>query len=95
MNTGQVFGFAAGALVIAAGVGAAIYFVDIDQTQQASLPNVNVDVEGGQMPQFDVETGSVEVGTSQQTIEVPEVDIRTTERTIEVPTIDVEPAPAN
>lgn len=94
MRTGPALGIVAVVVVVAVGIGA-YYFVDIDQTQQGSLPDVNVDVEGGELPEYDVETGNIELDTTQETIEVPDVDIRTTEQTIEVPTIEVEPAPAD
>jgi hypothetical protein len=95
MKAGQLFGFIAGGVVVAAGFAAAVYFVDVDQTQETALPDVDLTVENGQLPAFDVETGSVEIGTSEQTIEVPEVEIRTTERSIDVPTLDVQPAPVD
>ncbi|MDY8109652.1 hypothetical protein U0C82_10935 [Fulvimarina sp. 2208YS6-2-32] len=53
------------------------FFVDVDVTQEGSLPEVNV--EGGELPEADVQTGDVNVGSE--------------ERTVEVPTIDIEPAP--
>lgn len=46
---------------------------DVDQTQEGELPEV--EVKGGQMPEFDVETADVDVGTKQTTVEVPDVDI--------------------
>ena len=46
---------------------------DVDQTEEAELPEV--DVEGGNMPEFDVETADVEVGTEEVTVDVPTVDV--------------------
>lgn len=46
---------------------------DVDQTQEGELPEV--EVTGGQMPEYDVETADVEVGTKETTVEVPDVDI--------------------
>lgn len=46
---------------------------DVDQTQEGELPEV--DVRGGQMPEFDVETADVDIGTKETTVEVPDVDI--------------------
>ena len=46
---------------------------DVDQTQEAELPEV--EVKDGQMPEYDVETADVDVGTEEKTIEVPDVDI--------------------
>lgn len=51
---------------------------DVDQTEEGELPEVNV--EGGNLPEFDVDTA--------------DVDVRTEERTVEVPVIDVEEADA-
>ena len=39
----------------------AIFFIDIDQTEEGALPDVDVSVEGGNLPKFDAETGSVNV----------------------------------
>ena len=47
---------------------------DVDQTKEAELPEV--DVKGGQVPEFDVETADVDVGTKKTEIEVPDVDVR-------------------
>ncbi len=44
---------------------------DIDQTEEGELPDV--DVDGGNAPEFDVEGPSVETGTT--TVEVPTVDV--------------------
>ncbi len=46
---------------------------DIDQTEEGALPDV--DVEGGNLPEFDVETADVDVGTEEATIEVPTLDV--------------------
>lgn len=58
---------AAGAMVL--GLSAC----DIDQTEEAELPEVSV--EGGNMPEFDVETADVDVGTEEVTVDVPTVDV--------------------
>ncbi len=47
---------------------------DVDQTKDAKLPEV--EVKGGQMPEYDVETADVDVTTKKKTIEVPEVDVK-------------------
>ena len=46
---------------------------DVDQTEEGELPEV--DVEGGNMPEFDVETADVDVGTEEVTVDVPTVDV--------------------
>jgi hypothetical protein len=47
---------------------------DVDQTKEAELPEV--EVKGGQAPDFDVETADVDVGTEKKSIEVPDVDVK-------------------
>jgi len=47
---------------------------DVDQTKEAELPEV--DVKGGQAPEFDVETADVDVGTKKTEVEVPDVDVK-------------------
>ncbi len=46
---------------------------DVDQTQEGELPDV--EVEGGNLPEFDVETADVEIGTEEVTVDVPTVDV--------------------
>ena len=58
---------AAGCLGIAA--------CDVDQTKEGELPDVEVNATGGEMPEFDVDAPTVNVGTENKTIEVPTVDV--------------------
>ncbi|MCX9148348.1 hypothetical protein [Erythrobacter sp. WG] len=46
---------------------------DVDQTKEAELPEV--EVKGGQMPEYDVQPAEVDVTTKKTTIEVPDVNI--------------------
>ncbi|MBI1404010.1 MAG: hypothetical protein GC147_12455 [Porphyrobacter sp.] len=46
---------------------------DVDQTEDGEMPEV--DVKGGNMPEYDVETADVDVGTKEKTVEVPDVDV--------------------
>ena len=48
---------------------------DVDQTKEAELPDVDVNASGGQLPQYDVDAATVNVGTENKTIEVPTVDV--------------------
>ncbi len=50
---------------------------DVDQTKEAKLPEVEVNTSEGQMPEFDVDGPTVNVGTETKTIEVPTVDVDT------------------
>lgn len=65
------------ATVAAASFGLAA--CDVEQTQEGEMPEVSV--EGGQMPEYNVDTADVE--------------LRTEERTVEVPVLDIEPADAS
>ena len=55
-------------------------FLDISQVRGARAPDIDagrdgVTATGGQAPSFDVETGSVGVGTRDATIKVPEIKV--------------------
>ena len=65
-------------VAILAGIGTG--FIDIDQIRGAKAPDVDatsngVVARGGQTPAFEVETGSVTVGTRDATVKVPEVQV--------------------
>ena len=64
------------ALIAAIGTG----FVDINQIRGAKAPQVStttngVVAKGGQAPAFDVQTGSVKVGTKETTVKVPALEV--------------------
>lgn len=48
---------------------------DVDQTKEGELPDVDVNASGGQLPEYNVEGPSVNVGTENKTVEVPTVDV--------------------
>ena len=48
-------------IVAAIAIGFGVYMIDIDQTEEGSLPDVDVSVDGGNMPEFDADVGDVEV----------------------------------
>ena len=61
-------------LVVIAGVASG--FLDINQIRGAKAPQISttgngVTAKGGQAPAFDVETGSVKIGSKQATVKVP------------------------
>ncbi len=65
-------------LVFLAGIGTG--FIDINQIRGAQAPDVDAThnglvAKGGQTPAFDVETGSVTVGTKDATVKVPAVQV--------------------
>lgn len=72
MKTGIVI--AAVAVAVFAVVG--VYMVDIDQTQEAVLPEVAI--EGGQMPEFDAEVGNVDI--TEETVTVTSLENTTPEQ---------------
>lgn len=78
------FALAAVASTLALGLAAC----DVDQTEEGSLPEV--EVEGGNMPEFDVEAPDVDVGTETTTVEVPTVDVTTEDAEGEAVTGDEE-----
>ena len=63
-------------VIAAAAIGFGVYMVDIDQTEEASLPDVDVSVEGGNLPAFDAEVGDIETGSESVTMEVPTIAIQ-------------------
>jgi len=65
-------------VLILAGIGTG--FIDVDQIRGAKAPDISatkngVVAQGGQTPAFDVETGSVTVGTKDTTVKVPAVRV--------------------
>ncbi len=69
-------------IVVVVGVIAAIAtgFLNINQIRGARAPQVSattngVTAEGGQAPAFEVETGSVKIGTSNTTVQVPALEV--------------------
>ena len=65
-------------VLILAGIGTG--FIDVDQIRGAKAPDISATQNGvvaqcGQTPAFDVETGSVTVGTKDTTVKVPAVRV--------------------
>lgn len=77
--------------------------VDIRQTQPAVAPGISsadgkIVTRPGQAPAFDVQTGSIGVGTGK-TVAVPKIEIQPSNTRIAVPSVEVRrpgdaPAPA-
>ncbi len=69
-------------IAIIAVIGAvATGFLDIQQIRGAKAPDVvatgnGIVAKGGQAPSFDVETGSVKVGSKEATVKVPKLEVR-------------------
>ncbi|WP_404336575.1 hypothetical protein AB2M62_19685 [Sphingomonas sp. MMS12-HWE2-04] len=64
----------------------------LDQQTGASLPRVTFSAEGGQLPKFKAETGTVGIGSSNKSVELPTVEMKDT--TVSLPTIEVKQAGA-
>jgi hypothetical protein len=65
------------AIIIAISSG----FLNINQTRNAQVPEVattgnGVSARGGQTPAFEVQTGSVRVGSAEKNVKVPTVDVQ-------------------
>ncbi len=90
MKTGAAVGIA---VVAVAAIAFGAYMIDFDVTDEGALPDVDMSVEGGEMPDVDAEVGTITTGTSTETVEVPDVDVDvdTEETEVKVPTVDVNP----
>lgn len=75
MRTGLIIGAIAAVAMLLFGV----YMVDVEQTEEARLPDVDVTVEGGNVPEFDAEVGDIDVGSEEVTVDVPTIDIESPE----------------
>lgn len=61
------------ALALAASITLAA--CDVEQTEEGEMPDVDVSVEEGNLPEYEVDGPDVEVGTKETTVEVPVVDV--------------------
>lgn len=80
------------ALIAAIGTG----YLDISQTREARAPSVAasdgaIRAQAGQTPAFEVQTGSVEVGTREANVAVPKVEVKRDEKGVKVPTVEIRP----
>lgn len=69
-------------------------YIDVSQTRAARAPKIEatdgaIRAEGGQSPAFEVQTGSVEVGTGEANVAVPKVEIKRGQAKVAVPTVEV------
>ena len=63
-------------ILIAAASGLALSACDVDQTKNGAMPDVDVNVSGGQLPEYNVTTPEVNVGMENRTVQVPDVDVK-------------------
>jgi hypothetical protein len=69
-------------------------FVDINQIRGAKAPEVaatgnGVTAKGGQAPAFDVETGSLKVGTGEANVTVPKITLEKENKPMRVPKVEI------
>ncbi|MFZ5748125.1 MAG: hypothetical protein ACOY45_10795 [Pseudomonadota bacterium] len=81
-----LLGIAALAVVVLMALG----MLRIEQQENASFPKLVFHMEGGKLPSFKAQTGSIAVGTTNKTMELPTVEMKNT--TIQLPTIEVHQA---
>lgn len=62
----------------------------VEQERAGELPDVDVSVEPGQLPRYDIQGPDVDVGVTERTVTVPRVIVVQEEQTVEVPYIDVD-----
>ena len=80
------------ALIVAIGTG----LIDIRQTSPAVAPSVEASdgkltTQPGKAPTFDIETGSIGVGSSQTKVKVPSIEVKREGATVAVPSVEVRP----
>lgn len=68
--------------------------VDISQTREARVPKLEasdgaIRAQGGEPPAFEVQTGSVEVGTREANVAVPKVEMKPGQTRVKVPSVEV------
>ena len=68
--------------------------INISQTRPASAPTIEagdgaIRTQAGQAPAFEVETGSVGVGTREANVAVPQVQVKRGQTTVEVPAVEI------
>ncbi|MHA6289538.1 hypothetical protein, partial [Maricaulis sp. CAU 1757] len=89
-NMGKALGIIVAVVLVAIIVFFGFQLIDVDQTEEGALPDVDVAVEGGNIPEYDVDVGEVVVGTTEEQVEVPDVDVEMEETTVDVPVIGIE-----
>ncbi len=65
-------------IVVAMTAGLLLTACEAKVTEEGELPSMDVDVSGdaGKLPEINVETADVEVGTDKVEVTVPDVDVK-------------------
>ena len=77
--------------ILSLAAGMTLTSCTVDKTQQAKAPDVNVDVDPGQWPKYNVKWADVDVGTKTKTITVPKLEWKREQTQVQVPYIDINP----
>lgn len=48
---------------------------DVDKTENGAMPDVDVNVSGGELPEYNVTGPDVNVGVENKTVQVPTIDV--------------------
>lgn len=70
---GRTVGIIIIVILVLFGIAWATGIIDFDQTQEGSLPTV--DVQGGQLPKVDADVADIDVGTKNEVVEVPTISV--------------------
>jgi hypothetical protein len=71
--------------------------INVSQTREARVPQVqaadgSIRAEGGQAPAFEVQTGSVAVGSREANVAVPKIEVKRDNAQVKVPNVEVRQA---
>ena len=79
-------------LIIVAVIAVVVFLLgsDFNIKDKGALPDVNVSVEEGRMPEVEVDTPNVDVKMDDATVSVPSVEMK--EKDMGVPSVDVDAA---
>lgn len=87
INTGVVGRFSLIAVITVAAMGS--FGCTAERTQTAKAPDVDVDVDPGRWPKFDIKWADVDVGTTTKTVTVPKIEWTREQTQVQVPYIDI------
>ncbi len=62
-----------------------------EKAESGKAPDVDVDIDPGRWPEYEINRADVDVGTREQTVTVPVVQVTTETRQVQVPYIDINP----
>lgn len=65
----------------------------VRQTEEGEMPDVDVEMKGGNVPEYDVDAADVDVKGRETEVTVPDVDVKTEKRKVTVPDVDVNMPP--